>query len=55
MRNWPAKKHFFFFSLSFVLFLFCFYIYRKEISSLIRTVNQIDHFLGGTVSYGKYG
>ena len=50
-----AGQNLFFFSLSFVLFLFCFYICIKEISSLIRAVYQIDHFPGGTVRYNKYG
>ena len=40
-----AGQNFFFFSLSFLLFLFCFYICLKEISLLIRTVYQIDRDL----------
>ena len=40
-----AGQNFFFFSLSFLLFLFWFFICIKEISSLIRTVYQIDRDL----------
>ena len=42
---------FFFLFFVFVLFLFLY----KGNSLLIRTANQIDHFSGGTVWYGKYG